>query len=166
MEVLELQTTKNVSSLSPAIFQSYWYRFPCIVIRSYWNTKDFVYGLEWDTNSIYTWYTSRAREIFRHDFVSKNFWDLGGYNAAYINPWDVSNHTNATPFDQNFYVSISVGVAGTTGVSKAFVAYNDVLSLTYFQFFDLQYFADSLNKPYGNNALNAAGDFWNAREKC
>lgn len=119
MEVLELQIIKNVSlALSLSILLLIDLNKLYLVIRNYWNTKDFTYGLEWDSKSIYTWYNTRAKEIFRHDFFnSKIFWDLGGYNGAFINPWDVKNSTNATPFDQNFYLSISVGVAGTTGVS-------------------------------------------------
>lgn len=84
-----------------------------------------------------------------------NFWKLGNFpqvvgNTTLEDPWANASNTSTTtveskmaPFDQQFYLSIGVGVGGTSG-----------------------WFPDSVypSKPWSDSQpKQAAGDFWQGR---
>jgi hypothetical protein len=109
-----------------------------------WYNKDFTtFGLEWTPKYLKTWQHTRARGLFGTVF-NQGFWQKGGLSkvsdVGTTNPWLTSNMTNVAPFDQEFYLILSVAVGGTNG-----------------------YFPDGENKPWANSGENPALDFWNAR---
>jgi len=112
--------------------------------RSWFNRGFTTFGLEWTPDRVETWRETRARGIFGATF-DQTFWRRGGYakasNNAFVNPWAISNLTKIAPFDQEFYLILSVAAGGTDG-----------------------YFADDGLKPWANSGVNPALDFWNARE--
>ncbi|ORY92780.1 concanavalin A-like lectin/glucanase domain-containing protein [Leucosporidium creatinivorum] len=120
----------------------YWLTTDVIrMTRNYFNSRDTVYGLEWDSKGLYTWKDSRARSVLKTTF-NKPFRSRGSFGVAtaagatYSNPWTNANYTDAAPFDQEFYLILNVAVGGTNG-----------------------YFEDSSGKPWGNDGDHPAADF-------
>ncbi|TFK67104.1 glycoside hydrolase family 16 protein [Pluteus cervinus] len=120
---------------------------------SWWSNKrvpfsdDFhTYALEWTDKFIRMYVDTRLHTLLelkldkpffqRGDFPAIIF--NGSNPAALQNPW--VNGTNATPFDQDFYLILNVAVGGTNG-----------------------WFPESQgNKPWLDNAANPMRDFANA----
>ncbi|KPV73980.1 glycoside hydrolase family 16 protein [Rhodotorula graminis WP1] len=116
--------------------------------RRYVDEAYYTYGLDWDPKGMRFWNNQRSRAIKRVNF-DQTFWDRGSLSSAQVNgsiavnPWEASaNVAKAAPFDQDFYLILSVAVGGTNG-----------------------WFPDSGDKPWSNGAPNAARDFWNNRAK-
>ncbi|KAJ2921718.1 hypothetical protein H1R20_g15380, partial [Candolleomyces eurysporus] len=95
---------------------------------SWWSNKrksfadDFhTYALEWTENWLRIYVDSRLHTLLDLRF-NKPFFDRGEFPPAInngsglaqlTNPW--ANGTNATPFDQEFYLILNVAVGGTNG---------------------------------------------------
>ncbi|KAI5476026.1 hypothetical protein MNV49_000498 [Pseudohyphozyma bogoriensis] len=96
---------------------------------------------------ISTWKDSRARNVFQHSW-KQTLWSLGDFTAStsngsiVTNPWTSSNHSKMAPFDQEFFLTLHLGVGGTNG-----------------------YFLDDADKPWSNDALTPASEFWAAKSQ-
>ena len=140
--------------------------------RHYADEVAYTYGLDWDPKGMRFWSDTGLRADKRVNF-NQPFWDRGSLSSVQVNgsiavnPWTSAEVLNAAPFDQDFYLILSVAVGGTNG-----------------------WFPDSGDKPWSNNApvrlllphhrasrarradpalslvlQNAARDFWNNRAK-
>lgn len=111
------------------------------------------FGLEWTPKKLVTWQRTRAYEVFSYAFGTP-FWTKGDFPSSLANgttlqnPWAESNKTNivdVAPFDQDFYLILSVAVGSTNG---------------YFQT------ADSPNgMPWIDQSDRPGRDFWAARNQ-
>jgi hypothetical protein len=124
------------------------------LLRNFWNQKTHTFGLVWDENGIVTWQNTRAHEVFSYQFPDKGFWDAGKFPASLQNgtllndPWTAAagvNVSKAAPFDQDFYLILSVAVGSTNG---------------YFQDSDA-----SQGKPWTDTSVNPVRDFWASKDK-
>ncbi|OZJ06117.1 hypothetical protein BZG36_01050 [Bifiguratus adelaidae] len=120
-----------------------WY----LTTKSYSNqhsdyTQDYhTFGLEWTDAYIKTWIDSPLRQNlyveFKQDFWSRGYFPLSFENGtATFNIWG-STGSPSTPFDQDFYLILDLGVGGTNG-----------------------WFPDSLNKPWVDSSPNAQLEFY------
>ncbi|EST06922.1 Glycoside hydrolase, family 16 [Kalmanozyma brasiliensis GHG001] len=119
--------------------------------RNWFNQGSHTFGLEWTEDALWTWEHS---PIFRNLDVKfgDGFWKRGQFPSQMANGTLLSNpwanvqgeHSNAAPFDQEFYLILNVAVGGTNG-----------------------YFKDGQgdDKPWSNDAENAAGQFWQSKDK-
>lgn len=88
--------------------------------RTFVNQASYVYGLNWDMKGLRTWQSKPSWAIKTLDF-NQPFYERGNLADALVNgthpgnPWISSNNTNAAPFDQDFYMILSVAVGGTNG---------------------------------------------------
>eukprot|EP00947_MAST-08B_sp_MAST-8B-sp1_P006234 g6234.t1 len=99
------------------------------------------YGLEWGEKGLYTYIDDREKGlVLAVDFTEESFWERGqkwemvcfrreggkctswqprwpawhnGTGGVDHNPWAGENGTNATPFDQTFFLQMNVAVGGT-----------------------------------------------------
>lgn len=118
--------------------------------RNWFNQNTHTFGLEWTEDKIWTWEGTRVFKNLDLNFGS-GFWKRGRFpnqmaNGTLLNnPWaEVQGESkNAAPFDQEFYLILNVAVGGTNG-----------------------YFKDGLgdDKPWSNDAENAAGQFWQGKD--
>lgn len=124
------------------------------LLRQFWNSKSRTFGMTWDENGIVTWQKSRAFEVMNFQFPRKGLWSIGDFpttlsNGSFLNnPWTLSassNVTNAAPFDQDFYLILSVAVGSTN---------------SYFQDAD-----STKGKPWSDAAINPMRDFWLAKNQ-
>lgn len=107
-----------------------------------------VFAVEWSQKYLFTFINNRLMQVLYTPF-DKNLWDNGGFAAAtdvngtaFDNPWAQSAATSA-PFDQPFYLILSLAVGGTNG-----------------------WFEDGgAGKPWTDESPTAKRDFWNARDK-
>ena len=104
------------------------------------------FGLEWSQKYIFTYVNSRLLQALYTNF-DKPLWEQGQFPLIDSNgtrlqdPW---SHTGRqqTPFDQEFYLILNVGVGGTNG-----------------------WFEDGKSgKPWVDSSPTAPKDFWNARD--
>lgn len=117
--------------------------------RKLFNQDYHTFGLEWTEKELFTWEKSPVYKVLAHKF-DENFWDFGkipsasANGTALYNPWSSAENQKIAPFDQDFYLILNVAVGGTNG-----------------------YFEDGQNdnKPWSNNAVNAAADFWAAKDR-
>ncbi|KAK6503548.1 hypothetical protein TWF481_008562 [Arthrobotrys musiformis] len=102
-------------------------------------TKGFhTFGIEWTKDYIFTYHNGRTYSVLWVGFEKESLWDLGQFSnngTLDANPWAESGNNNA-PFDQPFYLSLSVQVGATT--------------------------SDSADKPWIDASPRAAADFWGA----
>jgi beta-glucanase (GH16 family) len=111
-------------------------------------SEDFhTFGLEWTDKYIFTYVDNRLLQVMYINF-DQPFWHKGQFPLTENNgtkledPWGSTGRPE-TPFDQDFYLIISLGVGGTNG-----------------------WFLDGQGgKPWVDRSPNAKLDFWNAREK-
>jgi len=98
-----------------------------------------VFGLIWNQNGIQTYVDSQSNIVLNVKF-DEPWYSKGGWaGTTWYNPW--MNGSNATPFDQPYYLVFNVAVGGTNG-----------------------YFPDGVGgKPWTDTSAHAANDFWNAR---
>jgi len=115
------------------------------IIRNYFNSKFYSFGVDWTKKKVFTWKDKRSRQVLSFDW-SSNLWKQGNFantDRSATNPWDSTNpeivQASAAPFDQDFYLDLSVRVGGTSG-----------------------YFGDNSDKPWANtnSAEEAATAFW------
>ncbi|CAO1614614.1 unnamed protein product [Parajaminaea phylloscopi] len=110
--------------------------------RNFYNEEFHTFGLEWTPEGIYTWEQSPIHKVFSYKF-KQDFWTKGTFpttssNGTVLhNPWP--QNSTAAPFNQEFFLILSVAVGGTNG-----------------------YF-DQPDMPWSNNAENARRDFWAAK---
>jgi len=106
------------------------------------------YSLEWDEKFIRMYVDTRLHAMWSMKF-NEPFWNRGNFPAVVQNgtemvildnPW--INGTAATPFDQSFYLILSLGVGGTNG-----------------------WFPDSKEKPWLDGSNTAMSEFWSARNQ-
>lgn len=107
-----------------------------------------MFGLEWSQKYLFTYINNRLMQVLYTPF--ENFlWSEGNFahmtdenSTRFANPWANSGHKGA-PFDQPFYLILSLSVGGTNG-----------------------WFEDGRSgKPWGDGSPTAKRDFWNARDK-
>ncbi|EON68776.1 hypothetical protein W97_08034 [Coniosporium apollinis CBS 100218] len=105
------------------------------------------FGLEWSEKYIFTYIDTRLLQVMYTQF-DKPLWKLGQFPLSDSNgtrlqdPWSFTGRDN-TPFDQEFYLILNVGVGGTNG-----------------------WFKDGeSNKPWVDSSKTARKDFWEAREQ-
>jgi len=106
------------------------------------------YSLEWDEKFIRMYVDTRLHATWTMKF-NEPFWNHGDFPAVVQNgtemvilnnPW--INGTAATPFDQSFYLILSLGVGGTNG-----------------------WFPDSKEKPWLDGSNTAMSEFWSSRNQ-
>ncbi|GAA5913731.1 uncharacterized protein JCM6883_000030 [Sporobolomyces salmoneus] len=91
------------------------------VYRNFFNQEYYEFGMDWTEKSITMWVRSRVRISFRYGFGSKTFWKLGSFGYSYptgeiiANPWIGAANPHLAPFDQDFYLRISLLAGGTDG---------------------------------------------------
>lgn len=112
------------------------------------------FGLEWDDKQIRTWRKTRAYGVLTYKFGTQTMWEKGAFpqsldnGTVLTNPWTFANGANilnVAPFDQDFYLILSVAVGSTNG---------------YFQDVD-----GVQGKPWSDTSDTPARDFWTARDK-
>ena len=121
------------------------------MIRKQWrgsySERMHTFGLEWTPEGLWTWEGSRVHRVLSHRFT-RPFWSIGGFpsltgnGTVLADPWGGSH---VAPFDQAFYLLLSVGVGGTNG-----------------------YFDDGDAERPGSNGASvdeARTQFWRARER-
>jgi len=106
-----------------------------------------VFGLEWTDKYMFTYIDNRLNQVMYVKF-GEPFWQRGQFPLADSNgtkfddPW-INSGRSWSPFDQDFYLVLSLGVGGTNG-----------------------WFQDGEdNKPWVDNSPKAKLDFWKARDK-
>ncbi|KAL4888329.1 concanavalin A-like lectin/glucanase domain-containing protein [Aspergillus ambiguus] len=103
-----------------------------------------IFGLEWSEDYLFTWLDGRLRQVLFFDFTkNENLWTYGKFTGTGVNgtspqdPWSHTGRDN-TPFDQSFYLILSVAVGSTNG-----------------------YFPDKVgNKPWMDSSETPMRDFW------
>lgn len=124
------------------------------LFQNFWNNAKHTFGMVWDNEGIVTWQRTRAYEVFNYKFGkgTNTFWNKGNFpqslsNGTILqNPWTTSdgiNNPNAAPFDQEFYLTLSVAVGSTNG---------------YFSDWDAVH-----GKPWSDASENPTRDFWESR---
>ncbi|CAO1635261.1 unnamed protein product [Parajaminaea phylloscopi] len=115
--------------------------------RKYYDQEFHTFGLEWTPEGIYTWEQSPIHKVLAYnwatDFYTKGTFPLASANGTALdNPWP--KKSKGAPFDQDFFLILSVAVGGTNG-----------------------YFTDDADddKPWSNKAANPRADFWKAKDK-
>ncbi|GME30396.1 Glycoside hydrolase family 16 [Neofusicoccum parvum] len=105
------------------------------------------FGMEWSEKYIFTYVDTRLIQVMYNNF-NKPFWDKGHFplsdsnGTRLVDPW-AQTDSNATPFDEDFYLIINVAVGGTNG-----------------------WFKDGKSgKPWVDASETARRDFWNARDQ-
>ncbi|KAJ4368954.1 hypothetical protein N0V83_006036 [Neocucurbitaria cava] len=105
------------------------------------------FGIEWSEKYIFTYINSRLQQVLFNRF-KRPFWDIGEFPLAssngtrLINPWKDTG-SNASPFDQDFYLVLDVAVGGTNG-----------------------WFEDGKSgKPWIDRSSLARKDFWDTRDE-
>jgi beta-glucanase (GH16 family) len=104
------------------------------------------FGMEWSEKYLFTYVDSRLLQVGYTKF-SKPMWQRGNFEqqtsvngTAFVDPWSQTG-SDATPFDQDFYLILNVAVGGTNG-----------------------WFQDGNNgKPWVNGDPHAPARFWDAR---
>ncbi|KAI8934716.1 hypothetical protein NX059_008405 [Plenodomus lindquistii] len=103
------------------------------------------FGVEWSEKYIFTYINTRLQQVLFTSFAQP-FWDYGRFplsdtnGSRLANPWQ-NTGSNASPFDQPFYLVINVAVGGTNGWFKDGKA----------------------GKPWIDASPRAKKDFWDAR---
>ena len=104
------------------------------------------FGIEWSDKYLFSFVDTRLLQVMYVNF-DQPFWEKGDFptstdnGTSLSNPW--AGGSNASPFDQNFYLILNVAVGGTNG-----------------------WFADNVaSKPWSNYAANAPSQFWNSRDE-
>ena len=105
-----------------------------------------VFGVEWSPKYIFSFIDTRLLQVMYVNF-NKPLWDVGDFPPSTANGTDLLNPwvagTESAPFDQNFFLILSVAVGGTNG-----------------------WFADGYaGKPWVDPAPNAMQEFWDARDQ-
>lgn len=105
------------------------------------------FGLEWTENYLFTYVDARLAQVIYVGF-KQPFWQKGNFPVAdangtrFVDPWSQTGRL-ATPFDQDFYLIISLGVGSTNGWWEDGVA----------------------SKPWVDASDRAKLDFWSSRSQ-
>lgn len=107
-----------------------------------------IFALEWSQKYLFTWINNRLMQVLYTPFENP-LWDEGSFGTmtdanatAFKNPWAKTGSANA-PFDQPFYLILSLAVGGTNG-----------------------WFEDGrAGKPWTDASPNAPKEFWSARDQ-
>ncbi|KAF3941659.1 Beta-glucanase [Dactylella cylindrospora] len=104
-------------------------------------TKGFhTFGVEWSKDYIFTYHNGQTFTVMWVGLNEQSFWEMGQFannGTLRPNPWAISPNKHA-PFDQDFYLSLSLQVGATNG-----------------------WFPDArTGKPWIDRSSRAAGDFW------
>jgi len=116
------------------------------LFRDYYDQEYHTFGLEWTPEGIYMWEDTPVHQVMSYKW-KKDFWTEGDFPSSSSNgttltdPWPTSD--KAAPFDQEFFLILSVAVGGTNG---------------YFE-------EDTVDKPWSNNDENARATFWAAKDE-
>jgi len=109
-----------------------------------WPSTFHVFGMQWTEKYIFTYIDSRVQQVLYQKFDKPaiqrgNFPKTWANGTMVVDVW--ANATDAAPFDQDFYLIISLAVGGTNG-----------------------WFKDGLGgKAWSDNSQTAKLDFWNDR---
>jgi hypothetical protein len=102
---------------------------------------------QWNEKYIFTYVNTRLLQVLYTHF-QQPFWDYGHFPLAdsngtrLVNPW-AGTGSNASPFDQDFYLVLDVAVGGTNG-----------------------WFEDGkAGKPWIDANFRAKHDFWEAKHE-
>lgn len=105
-----------------------------------------VFGMEWSQKYLFTYVDNALSQVLFTNF-NEPLWKRGGFPYAnsngtkLVDPWTETGR-DQTPFDQEFYLILNVGVGGTNG-----------------------WFEDGKSgKPWVDYAPMAKKDFWNTRD--
>ncbi|PVH92076.1 glycoside hydrolase family 16 protein [Periconia macrospinosa] len=104
------------------------------------------FGVEWTPNYIFTYVNSRLVQTLYHPLTSplwspSHFPYISRNGTRLTNPWAISRNPNKAPFDQPFYLVLSLAVGATNG-----------------------WFEDGESgKPWVDASAGAKRDFWRAR---
>jgi beta-glucanase (GH16 family) len=104
-----------------------------------------VFGLEWSEKYLFTYIDTRLLQVLYTNF-NEPLWKRGKFPPSSrngikpVDPWS-STQRFSTPFDQDFYLILSLGIGGTNG-----------------------WFQDGTDgKPWVDSSPTAKLDFWRAR---
>jgi beta-glucanase (GH16 family) len=105
------------------------------------------FGMEWSEKYLFTYIDTRLLQVLYANF-DVPLWQRGAFPLAdtngtrLIDPWSQTG-SDATPFDQEFYLILNVAVGGTNG-----------------------WFEDGMSgKPWVDGSETARRDFWDAQDK-
>lgn len=109
--------------------------------------KFHTFSMEWSDKYLFTYVNSRLMQVlyvkFNVPFFERGFFPNADTNGSLLeNPWSGDNTSDATPFDQPFYLILDVAVGGTTG-----------------------WFTDGMkDKPWTDSSTTAKKEFWDKRD--
>jgi Glycosyl hydrolases family 16 len=116
-------------------------------LHSSYADKFHTFGVEWSENYLFTYVDTRLIQVLYVDF-SIPFWQKGQFPLAdsngtkLDNPWANTGRASS-PFDEDFYLILSLGVGGTNG-----------------------WFLDGkAGKPWVDTSSQARLDFWNGKSQ-
>lgn len=116
-------------------------------LHTTFSKKVHTFGLEWSEKYLFTYIDTRLLQVLYTNF-DQPLWARGQFplsdsnGTRLVDPWAGTGH-DSTPFDQEFYLILSVGVGGTNG-----------------------WFKDGRSgKPWVDASQTAKLDFWNARDQ-
>lgn len=108
--------------------------------------KFHTFGLEWSEKYVFMYMDTRLLQVLYIKF-NEPFWTRGDFSASNSNgtinenPW--ASGSDATPFDQEFYLILNVAVGGTNG-----------------------WFPDGVGgKPWVDSSTSAKLEFWDAKDQ-
>jgi beta-glucanase (GH16 family) len=116
-------------------------------LHSRYSDKFHVYGLEWSEKYIFSYIDTRLLQVMYTNF-DEPLWKRGKFppsstnGTKFVDPWS-STGRRSTPFDQDFYLILSLGVGATNGWIQDGTA----------------------GKPWVDNSPTAKLDFWKARNE-
>lgn len=116
-------------------------------LHTTYSKKFHTFGMEWSEKYIFTYVDTRLIQVMYNNF-NKPFWDKGHFplsdsnGTRLVDPWSKTD-SNATPFDEDFYLIINVAVGGTNGWFKDGKA----------------------SKPWVDSSETAKRDFWSTRDQ-
>lgn len=116
-------------------------------LHTTWASDYNTFGLEWSEKYLFTYVNTRLMSVLYTTF-DKPLFKLGNFDAVNSNGSMVDNpwsHTGrlSTPFDQEFYLIVSLAVGGRSG-----------------------FFVDEMGgKPWSDSSKTARYDFWSARDQ-
>ncbi|KAL7413331.1 concanavalin A-like lectin/glucanase domain-containing protein [Mrakia frigida] len=132
--------TTDRFSLAQGIYKLY---------RLFFNDQFYTFGVDWNEDQVFIWINTRVRKVLNLNFQKQTFFQRGKFPAAFSNgslindPWALSETPFIAPFDQTFYLRMSVAAGGTDG-----------------------FWSDDLSKPWKNENRRgvAQKSFWEKRD--
>lgn len=116
-------------------------------LHTTFSAKAHTFGMEWSEKYLFTYIDTRLLQVVYTNF-NQPLWKRGDFplsdsnGTRLVDPWSQTGN-DATPFDQDFYLILNVGVGGTNG-----------------------WFQDGASgKPWVDQSPTAKKDFWDARNQ-